>query len=374
MLLMTGSRIVLPLGLAVVCALAALTVVPRGLEAVSLLSVQDDPVLLADHALDRSFDGATAAREIQSALAADDPDLAQSFLELAGDRHVPVDPALVAQVEAANSTSASATRAAGSFGRGLITGEPDDLMALAGTAVGDLFVFGDIRDAVREGSRLATGQPADELILGLAGVGLAVTAGTYVTLGTVAPARVGLSLVKAARKSGRMTVHMLEWLGRSLREVVDWTALRRVIGGASLTQPVVAVRAAREAVKVEKTRELGRMMGDLSRVQSKAGTQAALDGLKIAEGPRDVSRIARLAETHGVRTRAMLKMFGRGAFFLTASAFHLFSWLLGAVLTLFGFCAACKRAAERVTERYLAHRKTRRSRAPQRFAATAARA
>jgi hypothetical protein len=371
---MTGSRIVLPLGLAVVCALAALTVVPRGLEAVSLLSVQDDPVLLADHALDRSFDGATAAREIQSALAADDPDLAQSFLELARDRHVPVDPALVAQVDAANSTSASATRAAGSFGRGLITGEPDDLVGLAGTAVGDLFVFGDIRDAVREGSRLATGQPADELILGLAGVGLAVTAGTYVTLGAGAPARVGLSLVKAARKSGRMTVHMSEWLGRSLREVVDWAALRRAIGGASLTQPIVAVRAAREAVKVEKTRELGRLMGDLGRVQSKAGTQAALDGLKIAEGPRDVSRIARLAETHGNRTRAILKMFGRGAFFLTASAFNLFSWLLGAVLTLFGLCAACKRAAERATERYLVHRKTRRSRAPQRFAAMTVRA
>ena len=55
----------------------------------------------------------------------------------------------------------------GSFARGLITGEPDDLVGLAGTALGDLFVFGDIRDAVREGTRFATGQQADELILGL---------------------------------------------------------------------------------------------------------------------------------------------------------------------------------------------------------------
>ena len=48
---------------------------------------------------------------------------------------------------------------------------PEDLSGLAGTAFGDLFVFGDIRDAVREGTRLATGQQADELILGLACVG-----------------------------------------------------------------------------------------------------------------------------------------------------------------------------------------------------------
>jgi hypothetical protein len=371
---MTASRIALPLGIAVACALAALTAVPRALDSHVLLTAQDDPVLLTDHALDRSFDAAVATREIQSALAANDPDLAQSFLDLVRDRHLAVDPALVAQVEAANSTGASAARAAGSFGRGLITGEPDDLVGLAGTAVGDLFVFGDIRDAVREGTRLARGAPADELILGLACVGLAVTAGTYATLGAGAPARIGLTLAKAARKTGRLTVHMSEWLTRSLRDVVDWTALRRAIGGASLTQPAIAVRAAREAVKVEKSRALTRLLTDVGRVQSKAGTQAALDGLKLAEGPRDVSRIARLAESKGTRTRAILKLFGRGAIFLTASAFNLFSWLLGAALTVFGFCSACKRAAERGTERYIAFRKARRSRASQRFAAMTARA
>ena len=100
---------------------------------------------------------------------------------------------------------------------------------MAGTALGDLFVFGDIRDAVREGSRLAKGEPADELVLGLAGVGLALTAGTYASLGAGAPARVGLSVLKAARKTGRMTAQMGEWLGRSLREVVDWSALRRAV-------------------------------------------------------------------------------------------------------------------------------------------------
>ena len=35
------------------------------------------------------------------------------------------------------------------------------MAALAGTAVGDLFVFGDIRDALREGKRLAAGEQAD---------------------------------------------------------------------------------------------------------------------------------------------------------------------------------------------------------------------
>jgi hypothetical protein len=370
---MTGSRIALPLAFACACAIAAFAVVPRGIEAQALLSAQDDPAVLADLQLAGAFDAAVAAREIEAALAADDADLAKSFLDLARDRNVAVDPALAARVEAANSAAAATRRAAGRFGRGLITGEADDVVGLAGTALGDLFVFGDIRDAVREGARLATGEEADELILGLAGVGLVLTAGTYASLGVGTPARVGVSVVKAARRAGRITAQMAEWLGRSLREVVDFAKLKDAVRGATLAEPAVAVRAAREAVKVGKAQALTRAFGDIGRVQSKAGTQAALDGLKIAQGPRDFTRIARLAETKGTRTRAILKTLGRGAIFLTTSTFTLFSWLFTAVMTVLGFCAAVKRTAERATERYCERRRARRADERLRLAAAAVR-
>jgi hypothetical protein len=309
--------------------------------------------------LDLSFDAAAANREIEAALGAGDVDLAASFRDLARDRNVAIDPGLADRVEAARTAAASAAHAVGSFAQGFVTGEPTDMAGLAGTAVGDLFVFGDIRDALREGTRLATGQPTDELILGLACTGLAITAGTYATAGVGAPVRLGLSVAKAARATGRMSAHMAEWVGRSLREVLDWGALGRAIGGAGVTGPIVAVRAAREAVKVEKTADLFRLAGDVGRVQAKAGTQAALDGLKIAEVPRDMSRIAQLAEKYGGKTRAVLKLGGRAAIMLTAGVFNLFSWMLAAVVTLFGFCSSCKRTAERATERWIRRRKSR---------------
>jgi hypothetical protein len=354
-----GSRIGAPLGSAVVCAMVALLTVPAGFEAETLVSLQDDPPALADHMLDLSFDATVAKREIEAALGAGDADLAVSFIDLARDRNVAVDPGLADQVEAAKAAAASAGHAIGSFAQGLVTGEPADMAGLAGTALGDLFVFGDIRDALREGTRLATGQPTDELILGLACAGLAITAGTYATAGAGAPVRLGLSLAKAARATGRMSAHMAEWVGRSLREFLDWGALGRAVGGATVTGPVIAVRAAREAVKVEKTTELFRLAGDVGRVQAKAGTQAALDGLKIAEGPKDMSRIAQLAEKYGGKTRAVLKLGGRAAIMLTAGMVNLFSWMLAAIMTLFGFCSSCKRTAERATERLIRHRKAR---------------
>jgi hypothetical protein len=355
---MTGARIALPLGLAVAMAIAALAVVPRGFDADQLLSEQNDPVALADRAIARSFDASVAAREINAALAADDADLAQSFLELARDRNVAVDPALAAKVERASADAASVQRSVESFTRGLITGEPDDLVGFAGTALGDLFVFGDIRDAVREGGRLASGQEADQLILGLACVGLAVTAGTYATIGAGAPARVGLSVIKAARKTGRMGPQLAAWTGRSLRDIVDAAALR----GVSLTNPVLAVRTARSAVKLNKADGLVRFVGDIGRVQSKAGTRAALDGVRLAERPRDMARIAKLAERKGSKTRAILKLLGRGAIMLTIGLWNLTWSMFWALLSLIGFVSSLKTAAERATLRHIRRRKAKRAR------------
>lgn len=342
-----------------ICLIAAIALLPHAVDSIALLVVRDDPAGLADRRLEQTFNEAAAAREIEAALAAKDPELAQSFVELAQDRNVPVAPNLVERMQEAVKAENSPASIASHFARGLIVGEPDDLVSLAGTALGDLFVFGDIRDVVREGSRFATGEEADKLILGLAAVGIAVTAGTYVTMGTGMPARIGLSVVKAARKTGRLGTRMGEWIARSLRGVIDWTAMRKGLATASLTEPAVAVRAVRGAVKVEKVEDLFRLTRDVGRVQTKAGTRAALDGLKVADNPQEMARVAKLAEAKGGKTRAILKYLGRGAIALSVAAFDLSLWIFWALLMIFSGVSTLKRAVERSTERHLRKKKER---------------
>jgi hypothetical protein len=318
---------------AVLFAVAAGLVVRGGLAAQAQFeATADDPVKIADQALDRSFNRGVAEHEIRAALAADDIDLAQSFVALAADRSVQLDPSLVSAVNDAGVKHDSATHTAGRFVRGLWTGEPTDLASLAGTAVGDLFVFGDIRDATREGARYLTGQTYDPWILSLAGVGIGITAATYASLGAAAPERVGLSVIKAAKRSGHLN-------------------------------PALAVRAVREAVKVEGAGGLVELAENTGRIESKAGARAALDGLAIAEEPADVSRLARLSAAKGGKTRAIVKLFGRGAIILAAGALDLTLWMFWAALALIGFCASCKRVAEGLTLRHLQRRKLRRARA-----------
>src|SRR3569623_2695117 len=143
-----------------------------------ILAAQDDPAALSELKLDSTLAGNTSVipANIAAALAAHDADLANSFVELARDRNVALPDDLLSRVNDAvreeNSTSHFAKR----FATGLVTGAADDAGSLSGTVAGDLFVFGDIRDVVREGKHLAMGETTDHLVLGLATAGLAVTA------------------------------------------------------------------------------------------------------------------------------------------------------------------------------------------------------
>jgi hypothetical protein len=248
------------------------------------------------------------------------------------------------------------------FATGLVTGTADDVASLSGTVTGDLFVFGDIRDVVREGKHLAMGEETDRLVLGLAAAGLAVTAATYVSVGGATPLRAGLSVVKDARKVGRLGEGLAEWAGRSSREVVDKPVLEEALASSSVLHPSDSVSAIKAAFRAEKAGALVRLAKDVGRITEKAGARGALDTLKIAEGPKDVARAARLAEAEGGKTRAILKILGRGALLLAGGAFDLTLWLFSAMLALFGLLATIKSTTERATQAWLDHRKARRLR------------
>jgi len=361
---MKRSRIGLALAGMVVCAAACALLWPHAREAAAILSAQDDPAELADLQLDSALrnNQAVVEQNIEAALAAGDADLADSFVDLATEKNIALDDELSRRVSDAVIDEKSTSHFAKRFATGLVTGSADDVASLSGTVAGDLFVFGDIRDVVREGKHLAMGEDTDRLVLGLAAAGLAVTAATYVSVGGVAPVRAGLTLVKDARKVGRLGEGLTTWAGRSAREMVDTPMLQEAVASGSVMRPGQTVSAIKAAFRAEKAGALVRLAKDIGRVSERAGIRAAQDTLKIAENPKDVARAARLAESKGGQTRAILKVLGRGALLLAAGAFNLAWWLFGALLALFGFLSSIKATTERLTQSWLNRRKARRLR------------
>jgi hypothetical protein len=357
-------RIGLVLAAMTLSGIALVVVWPHARDAGVILAAQNDPAELADIQINSGLrnNQAVIAENIEAALAANDADLAASFVELARDKNISLSKELSQRVSDAAAEEHSSSHFAKRFATGLVTGNADDAASLSGTVAGDLFVFGDIRDVVREGKHLAMGEDTDRLVLGLAAAGLAVTAATYVSIGGVAPLRAGLTLVKDARKVGRLGEGLTRWAGRSAREAVDTPMLQHAVASGSVMRPGQTLSAIRAAFHAEKAGELVRLAKDVGRVGEKAGTRGALDTLRIAEGPKDVARAARLAESKGGQTRAILKLLGRGALLLAAGAFDLSLWVFGALLALFGLLSSIKATTERLTMAWLTRKKARRLR------------
>jgi hypothetical protein len=347
-----------------ICAALLAVLWPHARDAGAILAAQDDPAVLSDLRLNSALrnDQAVIAGNIEAALAANDADLANSFVELAGERNISLSEDQSRRVADAVTEENSSSHFAKRFATGLVTGNADDVASLSGTVAGDLFVFGDIRDVAREGKHLAMGEDTDRLVLGLAVAGLAVTAATYVSVGGAAPVRAGLTLVKDARKVGRLGEGLTQWAGRSARGMVDAPMLQNAVASGSVMRPGQTISAIRAAFHAEKAGALVRLAKDVGRVSEKAGTRGALDTLRIAEGPKDVARAARLAESSGGQTRAILKLLGRGALLLAAGAFDLTLWVFGALLALLGLLSSIKATTERLTMSWLTRKKARRMR------------
>ncbi|WP_061019881.1 hypothetical protein [Bradyrhizobium sp. CCH5-F6] len=355
------------------CSFMLAQIAPHAREAGAILAAQDDPAVLSELKLDALLrqNERIVQDNIEAALAAGDADLADSFVALARDRNIALPDDLLGRVSDAVKAESSTSHFAKRFATGLVTGNADDVASLSGTVAGDLFVFGDIRDVVREGKHLAMGEDTDRLVLGLAAAGLAVTAATYVSVGGAAPVRAGLTLVKDARKVGRLGEGLAAWAGRSAREVVDAPMLRNAVVSGSVLRPGQTVSAIKAAFRAEKAGALVRLGKDVTRVAEKTGTRGAMDTLRIADGPKDVARAVRLAEAQGGKTRAVMKLLGRGALLLVGGAFNLALWLFGAALTLFGLLSSIKATTERLTQAWCDRRRARRLRRAQAAAETA---
>ena len=92
------------------------------------------------------------------------------------------------------------------------------------------------------------------------------------------------------------------------------------------------------AFRAEKAGALVRLDQADPRCRKDRHPRGAMDTLRIAEGPKDVARAARLAEAQGGKTRAIMKLLGRGALLLVGGMFDLALWLFGAALRR---CSAC---------------------------------
>lgn len=245
-----------------------------------------------------------------AALDAEDVALARGYADLATELGRSLKPETLARLTEAEAPGATAWRNARGAAWGFATGSADGPAALAGSVAADLTVVGDVRDLVGEGAKIARGEEHSDLLLGLAAAGLAATAVTYASGGGAAPIRFGVSVLKAARRAGTLTVEFTAHLGRVLAKAIDvgrveTTALRagRGVERASLA----GVRAADDAPG------LAKVAGDLRATSSVVGAGETVQLLRFVRTGDDLAELAPFATRFGVKARAVATLTGRAS-------------------------------------------------------------
>lgn len=329
--------------LALAMALLAVTgtpLLPRARQALLLLQAADEPATLATLQLPALLTPDRIAAEIDGAVAAEDEELARSLLAVADEHGVAVAADRRAAVTALN--DGSAYRSLRAFTQGAVSGQADGAAGLAGVLLADASGIGDLRDILREGPACLQDQPCDRIILGLASVGLAATAATWAG-GVGAPARGGLTLLKATHRLGRLSRQLTESLTRTVRASIDTEALRTVLRSGARLDPVALRLAAGSAVRPAAAGRMRRLGSEVHDLYGRTGSRGVMDALSLAHTPDEVGRVASLARSMGARTRGVLRLLGRAVLGLGAAVAGLTQTLLAAFVWALGFACFCER-------------------------------
>src|SRR5205085_11507671 len=137
--------------------------------------------------------------------------------------------------------------------------------------------------------------------------------------------------------------------------------LQKAVASGSVLRPGETISAMKAAFRAEKAGALVRLAKDVGRVGEKAGIKAAQDTMKLAESPKEVARAAQLAGAKGGKTRAYLKVLGRGALLGVTTLWTLASWMFSLAMVLLTFLASIKSTTDRLTYACLRRRKGRRA-------------
>lgn len=279
-------------------------------------------------------------QQVEQALLLDDLELARDYLSLAERLELPVDVALQARLNEQEGFFADGYRTSKAFGRGFLFGEGDSSAALVGSVSADFTVVGDVRDLSIEASHYLHDEPVDQLLAALSAVGIALTAGTVLSLGAAAevtvPSKVALSLLKFGKKSGRLSKGFLSSLRTWARQSVDLEPIFKrsaAIKGTDYFKSAVWRELAVVSKRSVKLKKVDAVVQPLTVIQKQSGSMAnTLKVLKYADSTADLNRLSRLTKAFGKHSVVVLKTLGKGALKISRRAWKWFLALFGLVM------------------------------------------
>lgn len=254
--------------------------------------------LSVERAMARHVTPAWLLPRLEAALDAGDGDRVAMLVDLSRTHAVPLDPVTEARVEEAFADPGVIEHVADCAACAIDIRSCESLGQVAACAIPfELTPFGDLNALRRQSTAWLYGKDVDQVETGLALAGLAATGAVVVSGGSSYIVKSGLSMLRAARRTGALTPRFTRALGDAADLPVNWSAVLRARPLDEITDPVRLSRL------TDKARDLAVVAGRTSPAE-------ALVLLRHVETAEDAARLARAADALGPQTRVAMEVLG----------------------------------------------------------------
>ena len=291
-----------------------------------------DPFVKAE--LSQATSGADLSRRIDKALDGGNFDDAVMYADVADYMGATIEPGTAERLAREKSMGRRIARNTGSFFEGFVSGEGSDTASFVGAITSDLTGVGDVRDIGTEGTRLVNGEEYSQLVLGLSVVGLVATAATVATGGGALPERIGISLLKVAKKAGTLSVRFTRDMARLLGEAVNFEKLRGVLKGVNLADSSATRHAVIDYANGVSMARLTPVLGDVAALEKSVGPAESVRLLKYVNKSDDLAHISKMSGKLGTKTRGIIELTGKTSLRAFKTVANLVIWALGWVWAL----------------------------------------
>ncbi|MCJ8326787.1 MAG: hypothetical protein MJK08_06765 [Campylobacterales bacterium] len=229
------------------------------------------------------------------------------YKDLSSYLNIAIDKKLEKEIKENNTFFSKTIRNTKSFSLGFIEGEANDSSSLAGSIVSDMTLYGDLRDISKEGNKLIHNEDYDEIVLGISIIGLALTATTYVSLGSAAPLKVGTSILKIAKKTNKLSKPFIKYISKTIRKTINIKQIKK-IDFSSFSKIKSSFKNVSKNIDVSHSKEL---FSKINKIKKNTSSLDTIYLLKYIDKEKDLSKVMKISKTYGKNTKAVFKVLGK---------------------------------------------------------------
>ncbi len=244
-------------------------------------------------------------------------------------------------------------RSAKNMTTGFVFGESENAEQFMGAVASDMMVVGDIRDFSKETINYVNDNEVDYFTYSLSALGLGATVASVATLGGATPAKGGISFLKIANKTKKISSSLLANVNKLVKNSIDIGLLKKQLKKIDIKNVSLLKKEIKKSFnKSTDLTKLVKLTNNISDIKRSSGSYSnALKIIKYADTTTEVSKLTKLSNKFGKNTVLILKILGKNAFktlgffmsivyYICASIFWLFQisiWMVSIVILKKGF-------------------------------------